>query len=108
MSAPVKVVALLTVRPGREADLTSLLLAMAPLCRAEAGNLQWEVWRDQAQPDRYVLDETYSDDAAVAAHRETAHYQDYRQRIGELAERTVLMLNPVAGEPAGSGTRSRV
>ena len=102
MPPRVKVTALLTARPGRAEELTNLLLGMAPLCRAETGNLRWDIWQDQTRPDRYVLDELYVDDAAVAAHRETAHYQDYVRRIGDLAERTALVLSPVAVDSESS------
>lgn len=105
MPPRVKVTALLTARQGRAEELTTLLLGMAPLCRAEAGNLQWDIWQDQTRSDRYVLDELYEDAAAVAAHRETAHYRDYLRRIGDLAERTVLVLSPVAVESGRSPGR---
>jgi quinol monooxygenase YgiN len=36
------------------------------------------------------------DDAAVAAHRETSHYKDYLLRIPDLAERTAMVLSPIA------------
>jgi quinol monooxygenase YgiN len=96
MPPPVKVTALLTARPGRGEELTTLLLGMAPRCRAESGNLRWDVWQDRSQPGRYVLDELYVDDAAVAAHRETSHYKDYLLRIPDLAERTAMVLSPIA------------
>lgn len=93
---PVKITALLTARPGQAEELATLLLGMAPLCRAEAGNLRWDVWQDQTLSHRFVLDELYVDDAAIAAHRETAHYKAYLQRISDLAERTALVLVPVS------------
>jgi quinol monooxygenase YgiN len=40
-----------------------------------------------------VLDELYTGDAAVAAHRETPHFKDYRARITDLAYRTALVLD---------------
>lgn len=95
---PVKVTALLTARPGHAEELATLLLGMAPLCRAEVGNLRWDIWQDQTQSNRFVLDELYVDDAAVATHRNTPHYKDYLVRIGDLAERTALVLVPVSIE----------
>ena len=41
-------------------------------CRAEPGNLRWDVWQDRDDPNRFVLDELYADDAAVAAGRRFA------------------------------------
>lgn len=94
--SPVKITASLTAYPGKADELIALLLGMAPHCRAEAGNLRWDIWRDQAAPDRYVLDELYRDSGAVAAHRLTPHYQVYLARIPMLAERSALVLQPVA------------
>jgi quinol monooxygenase YgiN len=91
----VKIMAILTARPGKTDELGALLSSMAPACRAEDGNLRWDIWRDQADPDRFALDELYRDAAAVAAHRETAHYRNYAGRINDLADRTALLLDPV-------------
>lgn len=94
--SPAKITAILTAHPGKAADLRSLLVSMAPLCRAEPGNLRWDVWCDQTLPERYVLDELYRDADAVEAHRQTAHYQDYLARIPALADRSALVLEAVA------------
>lgn len=100
MSSYVKITAIVTVRPERAEKLRTLLLGMASRCRAEPGNLRWDVWQDQSRPDRYVLDELYRDGIAVAAHRETPHYKDYLARIADLADRTALVLSPVEVEHA--------
>lgn len=106
MSSHVKITATLTARPGKAQLLKTLLLGMAPHCRAEPGNLRWDVWQDQSQPDRYVLDELYLDDTAVAAHRETPHYKGYLARIGDIAERTALVLSPLEVEVGVKQARS--
>jgi quinol monooxygenase YgiN len=98
MSSNVKITAILTARPGKAADLKALLVSMAPHCRAEPGNLRWDIWEDESQPSRYVLDELYRDDDAVAAHRATPHYENYLAQIGALADRTALVLSPVEVE----------
>jgi quinol monooxygenase YgiN len=95
VSASVRVVALLTARPGKIDELRSLLVGMAPHSRAEPGNLRWDLWRDHAVSDRFVVDELYRDQAAAAAHHETPHYKDYFARINGLAERTVAVLEPI-------------
>jgi len=91
-----KITAVLTARPGKAAELHALLASMLPHCRAEPGNLRWDIWRDQAHADRFVLDELYRDSAALEAHRKTPHYLDYLARIGDLAERAAWVLEPVA------------
>jgi len=90
-----KIVALLNARPGKEDELRSLLLGMAPDCRGEPGCLRWDVWQDPGAPSAFVLDELYTDTAAITAHRETAHFKAYLSRIGDLAERRALVLDPV-------------
>jgi quinol monooxygenase YgiN len=94
MSTSIKTIAILAARPGMIEALAALLRGMAPHCRAEPGNLAWNVWRDRSDSARFVLDEVYTDAAAVAAHRKTPHYQDYSSKINDLAERTVLILDP--------------
>lgn len=95
MSNPVKIVAILTARPGQVETLQALLAGMVAPSRAEPGNLRWDIWRDQADATRFVLDELYVDNAAVAAHRQTSHFQNYFARINDLAERTALVADPI-------------
>ncbi|PKA40055.1 antibiotic biosynthesis monooxygenase [Rhizobium sullae] len=95
MPNPVKIVAILAARPGKTNELKALLLGMVAASRAEPGNLRWDVWQDQTDPDRFVLDEFYTDEAAVATHRETPHFKNYVGKINDLAERTPLVLDPV-------------
>lgn len=95
MSTHRKIVGILTARPGKASELGAFLSAMRVRSRAEPGNLRWDIWRDKANPDRFVLDELYVNEAAVAAHRDTPHFKDYAARIGDLADRTPITLDPV-------------
>jgi quinol monooxygenase YgiN len=90
-----KIVGILTARPGKVSELGTFLSAMRVRSRAEPGNLRRDIWRDNANPDRFVLDELYVDEAAVAAHRDTPHFKGYAARIGDLADRTPITLDPV-------------
>ena len=91
--SPTKITAILTAHLGKAVELRALLVGMAPLCRAEPGNLRWDVWCDRAHGERYVLDELYLDNEAVAAHRQTPHFKAYLAKINDLAERTALVLD---------------
>jgi quinol monooxygenase YgiN len=93
MPHSVKIMAILAARPGKAGELEALLSGMAPACRAEPGNLRWDIWRDQADAARFVLDELYQDNDAVAAHRQTPHFKAYLAKINDLAERTALVLD---------------
>ena len=96
MSNPVKIMAILAAKPARAGELRALLDGMIEPSRAEPGNLRYDLWQDQADPTCFVLDELYTDDAAIASHRATPHFQAYLARIGELAERSALVLDAVA------------
>lgn len=95
MSARIKIVGILTAQPGKTEELMTLLMDLQVASRAEPGNLRWDIWRDQANPDRFVLDELYASQDDVAAHLRAAHFKDYAFRVKDLAERTPLILNPV-------------
>ncbi|EPF00293.1 hypothetical protein RGCCGE502_00015 [Rhizobium grahamii CCGE 502] len=70
----VKITASLTAHPAKADKLRELLIGLVPHCRAEPGNLRWDIWRDTSMPARYLLDELYRDAEAVDDHRQTQHY----------------------------------
>lgn len=96
MTRHIKIVAILTARPGRADALRTLLDTMIAPSRAEPGNLRYDLWTDQANPDQFVLDELYANSDAVAAHRASAHFQTYLATINDLAERSAFTLAPAA------------
>ncbi len=95
MPGNIKIMAILTAHAGKKDELEALLSDMAPHCRAESGNLRWDIWRDPSNENTYVLDELYVDMDAVDAHRATSHFKAYLDRINDLAQRTSLVLNAV-------------
>lgn len=86
-----KITAILIAKPGKAAELETLMRGMVAPCRAEAGNLRWDIWQDKDNPARFVLDELYTDDAAVQAHRSTPHFLSYAAKVGDLADRTPIV-----------------
>ena len=94
MAQHVKVVPILAARSGKVAKLRALLDGMNAASRAEPGNLRYDLWQDQTDPARLVLDELYADREAVVAHRATPHFQNYLSVINDLAERTAVVLDP--------------
>jgi quinol monooxygenase YgiN len=97
-----KVIALLAPKAGKEAELENLLRVTAAASRREAGNVHYNLWRHVDAPTQFILDEMYLDDAAVAAHRASSHFQHYASQIGDLADRTVLPLKAVDTQPSRS------
>lgn len=49
----------------------------------EPGNVRFDVLRSVEDPDRFVLYEWYVDEAAAAAHKETAHYAAWQAAVAD-------------------------
>lgn len=96
MTSHIKIIAVLTARPGMAEALRDLLHGMIEPSRSEHGNLRYDLWVDQAEPGRFVLDELYENADAVFAHRASPHFQTYLTAINDLAERSAFTLAPMA------------
>jgi (4S)-4-hydroxy-5-phosphonooxypentane-2,3-dione isomerase len=55
--------------------------------RDEPGIVRFDVLSDRADPIHIVLVEIYSDEAAAAAHKDTAHYQQWRDIVAPMMAR---------------------
>lgn len=51
---------------------------------SEPGIARFDVIKRQDDPQRYLLIEVYRDENAPAAHKETAHYQKWRDTVAPL------------------------
>ena len=49
----------------------------------EPGNLRFDLLRSPDEPTRFLIYELYRDAAAAAAHKETAHYLAWRDRVAD-------------------------
>ena len=61
--------------------------ANALASRQEPGILRFDVLTDRADPAHVVLVEIYRDEAAAAAHKETAHYATWRDTVASMMAR---------------------
>jgi autoinducer 2-degrading protein len=55
--------------------------------RDEPGIVRFDLLTDRADPTRVVLVEIYRDEAAAAAHKDTAHYQRWRDTVAPMMAR---------------------
>ena len=94
----VEVIATLQARPERESDVEAALCVLLTHSRQEPGTRRYDLYRDSTRPATFHLIEAYADEAALEAHRESAHYLRYREQAGEwlMAAPMVAVLNPVA------------
>src|ERR1700678_2958983 len=71
--------------------------------RREPGIARFECLQQQDDPTRFVLVEAYRDDGAQGQHRETRHYQIWRDAVAPMmaAPRASVKFTPVAPEDQG-------
>jgi len=72
------------VRPGLADDFLAASLDNARASLTEPGVLRFDVIQDQDDPEHVVLVEVYRDGDASAAHKQTAHYATWRDRVAEM------------------------
>jgi (4S)-4-hydroxy-5-phosphonooxypentane-2,3-dione isomerase len=59
----------------------------ASASREEPGVVRFDVLSDREDPSHVVLVEVYRDEAAAAAHKETKHYQRWRDVVAPMMAR---------------------
>jgi autoinducer 2-degrading protein len=89
------------VRPGRAEAFLDATLANARASLAEPGVLRFDVIQDQDDPEHVVLVEVYTGSDAAAAHKQTAHYAAWRDRVAEMMARPRESVRYSAVFPAG-------
>lgn len=81
----VKIVAFVTVKPGAEEAFTSAARVCVAASRAEPGVLHYDLWRETEGERRFVFNELYADDAAVAQHMTSDHFKAFGLAARDLA-----------------------
>ena len=74
----------ITVVPDQLDAFLAATDANATASRQEPGILRFDVLADRTDPTHVVLVEVYRDDAAAAAHKETAHYATWRDTVASM------------------------
>jgi quinol monooxygenase YgiN len=94
---PIHVFAKWKVKEGYIETVLQLLKAVRAASVLETGNLFYKVHQSNTDVNTLILFEGYRDEAAVAEHRNTAHYQDIvaGKIVPLLYEREVILTTPV-------------
>ena len=71
-----QVIARYTISAGQEDEVLALLATLIEAVREEPGNLAFTAYRQLGEDRNVVLLERYASGGALAAHRETAHFND--------------------------------
>jgi quinol monooxygenase YgiN len=63
--------------PGKEEKVADAFRKLEAAARQEPGCVMFVVHRHRTDTARFFVYEQYRDDAALATHRETKHFQEY-------------------------------
>jgi quinol monooxygenase YgiN len=74
----ISIFATISPRPEHRDAVEQVLRVMVARSRAEPGNLRYDLFVREGDAPVFDLFELYADEAAIEAHRQSAHYQTYR------------------------------
>ena len=75
-------------KPGHEEEVAKIFRKLTVASRQEPGCLMYLVHRHKTDPKRFFIYEQYRDDAAIEAHRNSTHFQDYAvNELRQVADR---------------------
>lgn len=90
---PIKVVALVSVKPGHDEAFAEAARVCVAASRAEVGVLHHELWQETEGERRFVFNELYADDGAVAEHMVSDHFKAFGLAARDLAsERPTIIV----------------
>jgi autoinducer 2-degrading protein len=81
------------VKPERLEAFREATIENARQSLREPGVARFDVLQNAEQPERFVLVEVYRDADAPARHKQTSHYQKWRDTVAE------MMVEPRRGTP---------
>jgi quinol monooxygenase YgiN len=61
--------------PGEEEAVAAILSLFAPQAREEPGVENFVIHRSRSEPTKFFFYEVFTDEAAFAAHQQTAHFK---------------------------------
>jgi quinol monooxygenase YgiN len=75
--------------PGHEAEVAEIFIKLQEASRQEPGCLMYIVHRHRTDPRVFFIYEQYRNDAALEAHRQSTHFQQYAiTALKDIGERT--------------------
>lgn len=71
------------VKPDKVEDFRTAVLENARGSRREPGNLRFDVLQEENDAERFFLYEVYHSAPDFAAHQQTAHYLEFKERVAD-------------------------
>lgn len=93
------ITARLFIEPEHVDEFIELFSELTELTLQEPGCTGYELFQDPDDPSRFLVFETYVNQAAVEAHFAAPYFAEYGEKIGRLASRPAeIVVFDVAGE----------
>lgn len=88
------------IKEGHEQEFRDAIGLNYAGTRKEPGNIRFDVLRDEASPNTFVLYEVFASADAVEAHRATEHYKECMRRLEPIqaAPRSKLLYKAEFGD----------
>jgi quinol monooxygenase YgiN len=75
-----------TVKRGNEARVAEMMRELTALVRQEPGNVVFDPYTEEADPNRYFVFEVYDDEAAFHAHISADYGARFNAELADLIE----------------------
>lgn len=90
---PIFIFAKWQVKNGELQTVLDLIPSLIEKSKSEDGNLFYNIYQDNAEPNTLILHESYRDMASVELHKNSAHYQEIAaEKIIPLLENREVIL----------------
>ena len=90
-----------TVEPGMAGAFQAGLRQLEEASKLEVGCVYYAAFRDESQAGTFTVLETWEDDAALQAHRETPHIASFKAICGDMIlDKSALSLKPLGRTPS--------
>lgn len=70
--------------PGKGPELEQLFKQFKPMVNKESGTLEYHLYRQEDDPDRFVVFEKYIDKEALKLHSSTEYFKQFGKKIAPL------------------------
>ena len=92
MSSPIKIVAIVHIKPEYTEMLLPAFEKLVRASRAEEGNIHYDLHQEIGSPHHFVFVEGWKSQAAVDSHNASPHFQDFVQALDSKTDRLEIVM----------------
>jgi quinol monooxygenase YgiN len=83
------IMAPLRTNPGKGAELEKLFKGLIPMVSKEKGTLEYHLYKQEDDPDKFIVFEKYVDKEALKFHSSTDYFKEFGKKMTPLLVGTV-------------------